>query len=117
MAVFTIEAESLWGFLPADLQKSLEFYGRYRPRPYVILSIGFNVLLAVALVGPGLRNVYRGVFEIGSLVMFAAALLLFTAGVLRLLRLVGERQITGSLLAFLVKPVYNWAIKEKAARR
>ncbi len=59
----------LWGFLPSDLQKSLEFYGRYRPRPYVILSICFKYLAALAIVGTGLRNVFRGDFEIWSLVL------------------------------------------------
>ena len=103
----------LWGFLPSDLQKSLEFYGRYRPRPYVILSICFNFLAALAIMGPGLRNLSRGVFEIWSLVLLAAALLLFMESVLRLLRLMRDGQITGSFLAFLVKPVYDLAIKDR----
>jgi hypothetical protein len=103
----------LWGFLPSGLQKSLEFYGRYKPRPYVILSICFNFLAALAIMGPGLRNVSLGVFEIWSLVLFAAALLLFMEGILRLLRLVRDGQTTGSFLAFLVKPVYHLAIKDR----
>jgi len=103
----------LWGFLPSDLQKALEFYGRYRPRPYVIISICFNFLAALAIMGPGLRNVSRGVFEIWSLVLLAAALLLFMESVLRLLRLMKDGQITGSFLAFLVKPVYYRAIRDR----
>jgi len=102
----------LWGFLPSDLQKGLEFYGRYRPRPYVIISISFNFLAALAILGPGLRNVSRGVFEIWSLVLLAAACVLFTESILRLRRLLWDGKITGSLLAFLVKPVYNLAIKD-----
>jgi hypothetical protein len=101
----------LWGFLPSDLQKGLEFYGRYRPRPYVIISIGFNFLAALAIMGPGLRNVSRGVFETWSLVLLAAACLLFTESILR--RLLWDGKTTGSFLAFLVKPVYNLAIKDR----
>jgi hypothetical protein len=102
----------LWGFLPPDLQRALEFYGRYRPRPYVALSIGLNFLLAIALVGPGLKNISLGVFEIGSLVLLAAALALFSESVLRLLRLLMNGETTGSFLGFLVKPVYYMAIKD-----
>jgi hypothetical protein len=103
----------LWGFLPSDLQKGLEFYGRYRPRPYVIISICFNFLAALVIMGPGLRNVSRGVFEIWSLVLLAAAFLLFTESILRLLRLLRDGKTTGSFLAFLVKPVYYLAIKDR----
>jgi len=103
----------LWGFLPSGLQKSLEFYGRYRPRPYVIMSICFNVLLAIALIGPGLRNVSLGVFEIWSLALLIAAIALLLESVLRVLRLMRDGQATGSLLAFLVKPVYRLAIKDR----
>jgi hypothetical protein len=102
-----------WGFLPSDLQKALEFYGRYKPRPYVIISICFNVLLAVAIIGPGLRNVSRGVFEFWSLVLLAAALALLMESILRLLRLIRDGRATGSFLAFLVKPVYYLAIKDR----
>jgi hypothetical protein len=102
----------LWGFLSGDLQKALELYGRYRPRPYVALSIGFNFLAALALMGSGLKDITRGVFEIWSLVLLAAALFLLLESVLRLFRLLKNRQTTGSLLAFLVKPVYYLAIKD-----
>ncbi len=105
----------LWGFLPSDLQKTLEFYGRYRPRPYVIFSIGFNVLVALAIVGPGLESVSRGIFETGSLALLAVALALFIESVLRLLRLMWGGQATGSFLAFLVKPIYRLAIKSRPA--
>jgi hypothetical protein len=103
----------LWGFLPSDLQKALEFYGRYRPRPYVIISICFNFLAAFAIMGSGLRNVFRGVFEIWSLILLAVALPLFMESILRLLRLMKDGQISGSFLAFLVKPVYYRAIKDR----
>jgi hypothetical protein len=102
----------LWGFLPANLQKALEFYGRYRSRPYVILSIGFNLLVALAIMGPGLKNLSQGVFEIGSLVLLAAAISIFLESVLRLLRLIKNGEITGSLLGFLIRPLYDMAIKD-----
>ena len=102
----------LWGFLPRDLQAALQFYGRYRPRPHVLLTIGFNFLVALALVGSGLKNIYRGVFEIWSFVLLAAALPLSLESVLRLLRLMKNGEITGSFLAFLVKPVYYLTIKD-----
>jgi hypothetical protein len=103
----------LWGFLPSCLQKSLEFYGRFKPRPYIVLSIGFNVLVALALIGPGLRNVSLGIIEVWSLIKLAFALVLLAEGLLRLLLLVKDRRASGSLLAFLVKPFYNLAFKDK----
>lgn len=103
----------LWGFLPANLQKGLEFYGRYRPRPYVLISIGFNFLLALAFVGPGLKDLSRGAFNIGSLALLAAAVALFAESLVRLVRLVMDGRISGSFLAFLVKPVYGLTITDK----
>ncbi len=103
----------LWGFLPPDLQKRLEFYGRYRPRPYVVLSIGITFLTALALIGPGLRNASLGVFEIWSLFKLAVAIFLFWESGLRLLRLMRDGHASGSFLAFLVKPVYRLAIKDR----
>ncbi|MEN6311356.1 MAG: hypothetical protein ABFD80_07445 [Acidobacteriota bacterium] len=103
----------LWGFLPADFQRALEFYGRYRPRPYVVLSICFNVLAALAMIGPGLRNSALGVFEIGSLLRLAAGLALSIESILRILRLTTEGRISGSFLACLIKPFYRLAIRDK----
>jgi len=102
----------LWGFLPGDLQRGLEFYGRYRPRPYVLLSIGFNLLLALAFMGSGLKNTSLGIFEVWSLVLLAAGVALIVESVLRLVRLMDKGEITGSFLAFLAKPVYYMAIKD-----
>jgi hypothetical protein len=107
----------LWGFLPPVLQKRLEFYGRYRPRPYVSLSIGITSLTALALIGPGLKNASLGVFEIWSLLKLAAALYLIWESGLRLLRLMKDGRTSGSFLAFLVRPIYDWAIKDKPAPR
>ena len=103
----------LWGFLPFDLQRALEFYGRYRPRPYIGLSIGLNALAALAIMGPGLRNASKGVFEVWGLVKLAVALLLFTESILRLLRLMKNGQASGSLLSLLIKPVYDLAFKDR----
>jgi hypothetical protein len=102
----------LWGFLPSNLQKALEFYGRYRPRPYVILSICFDFVVALGLTGPGLTGISRGVFEIWSLILLAAGFALFLESVVRLYRLLTNGEISGSFLAFLVKPVYYMAIKD-----
>ena len=101
----------LWGFLPAELQRKLEFYGRYRPRPYALLSIVFNFLLAVALMGSGAKNIAFGTYEIWSLILLAGSVSLLVESVLRLIRLLDKGEITGSYLAFLVKPVYYMAIK------
>ena len=102
----------LWGFLPPDLQRALEFYGRYRPRPYVLLSVGINFLAALAIIGSGLKNISRGVYEIWSLVLLTAAVSLLVESVLRLVRLMSNGETTGSFLAFLVKPVYYMAIRD-----
>jgi hypothetical protein len=102
----------IWGFLPAAMQKSLEFYGRYRPRPCVVLSVTFDFLAAFAMVGSGLRDVSLGVSEIGSFILLAAAAAFFGEGLVRLLRLIWDGTVTGSLLAFLVKPIYRRAIKD-----
>lgn len=97
----------LWGFLPPDLQDELESYGRFRARPYIFLSIGFTFLAAVALVGPGVRDLARGGFRIGGAAGLAAALVLFAESALRLRRLLKDGRTPGSLLAVLVKPVYD----------
>ena len=104
----------VWGFLSPDLQENLEFYGRYKPRRSVIISLCLNSLVALALVGPGLKSLSRGVFEIWSLVMLAAAVALGTESILRLLRLLKEGRNTGSFLGFLVKPLYNLTIKDRS---
>jgi len=104
----------LWGFLPSEMQKTLEFYGRYKPRLSVIISICVNLLAALALLGPGLRNLSRGVFEIWSLVMLAAAIALVIESSLRLMRLLKDRRNTGSFLGFLVKPIYYLTIKDSS---
>jgi hypothetical protein len=107
----------IWGFLPPDLQGALEFYGRYRSRPYVTLSVGITFLTALALIGPGLRNASLGVFKIWSLAKLAVALFLFWECGLRLLRLMKDGHASGSILAFLVRPIYDWAIKDRPAPR
>jgi hypothetical protein len=107
----------LWGFLPPDLQDRLEFYGRYRARPHVLISIGLTFLAALALVGPGLRSVSRGSFDIWGLITLAIALLFFADGILRLSRLTKDGRTSGSLLAFLVKPAYDLAIKDRPVPR
>ncbi len=106
----------IWGFLPRDLQEALEFYGRYRPRPYVLVSIGLTALVALALVGPGLRNLSRGVFEAGSLALLAAALFLFAECAVRLLRLLTEGRASGSVLGLLFRPLYDRAFKDSPDR-
>jgi hypothetical protein len=102
----------LWGFLPPELQGRLEFYGRYRPRPYVLLSIGFNFLVGLAIMGSGAKNMALGIFEIWSLILLAASVSLIVESVVRLIRLLSNGETTGSILAFLVKPVYYMAIKD-----
>jgi hypothetical protein len=101
----------LWGFLPARLQRSLEFFGRYKPRPYAALSIGFDLLLALALAGPGLKTLSQGSLAPWPLVKLAAAVALFTECVLRFLRLVWDGRTTGSILGFLVRPLFRHAVK------
>ena len=101
----------LWGFLPADLQRRLEFYGRYRPRPYILLSVGLNLLFSLAIMSPGLKNTALRVYETWDLVLLAAGAALFLECVVRLVRLL-DGETTGSFLAFLVKPVYYMAIKD-----
>ena len=107
----------VWGYLSPDLQENLEFYGRYKPRRSVIISVCINSLLALALIGPGLKNLSLGVFEIWSLVMLAAAVALLTENILRLARLSNDGRITGSFLAFLVRPLYNLTIKDRPSAR
>jgi hypothetical protein len=102
----------LWGFLPPDLQRALEFSARHRPRPYVLLSIGFNFLVALAIMGSGLKNISLGVYEFWSLVLLAAGVSLLVESVLRFVRLMSNGETTGSFLAFLVKPVYYMAIRD-----
>jgi hypothetical protein len=102
----------LWGFLSPALQKALEFYGRYTPRPYVIISIGFNVLLALAIVGPGLRDLSLGILGVRSLLLSVSSVFLLTESVLRLLRLLRGGTISGSVLGFLIKPLYDRVVRQ-----
>jgi hypothetical protein len=76
-----------------------------------MLSVGFNLLLALALMGAGLKDLSLQVHAIPSLVGLAAGAPLFLESIVRLIRLLGG-ETTGSLLAFLVKPVYYMAIKD-----
>jgi hypothetical protein len=101
----------LWGFLPADFQRRIEFYGRYRPRPYVLLSVGFNFLFSLAFMSPGLKNTALRIYKTWDLVLLAAGAALFLECVVRLIRLLNG-ETSGSFLGFLVKPVYYMAIKD-----
>jgi hypothetical protein len=106
----------LWGFLPRDLQEALEFYGRYRPRPNVLISIGLTALVALAFVGPGLRDLSRSVFEPGSLALLAVAIFLFAECATRLIRLLTEGRVSGGILGLLVRPLYDRAFKDRPDR-
>jgi hypothetical protein len=103
----------LWGFLPAAKQEKLEFYGRYKPRPYVALSIGANCLVALALAGPGLKSLSRGALDPASLFALALAVALFAESVLRFLRLVWDGRTTGSFLGFLVMPLFRRVAEDR----
>jgi hypothetical protein len=103
----------LWGFLPAARQEKLEFYGRYKPRPYVALSIGANCLVALALAGPGLKSLSRGALDPASLFALALAVALFAESVLRFLRLVWDGRTTGSFLGFLVMPLFRRVAEDR----
>jgi hypothetical protein len=107
----------LWGFLPPELQGRLEFYGRYRARPYVLLSIGLTFLAALALIGPGLKNVSRGTFGIWGLIPLAIALYFFAESFLRLVRLTKDGRTGGSCLALFIKPFYDRAFKDRPVAR
>ncbi len=107
----------LWGFLPPELQDELGSYGRYRARPYVLLSIGFTFLAALSLVGPGVRDLTRGVFRIGHSAGLAFALVLFAESALRMWRLIKDGRAPASLLAALVKPVYDRTVGKRQVSR
>ena len=106
----------LWGFLAAERQEAIEFYGRYNPRPYVMISIGINVLIALTLIGPGLRNAARGLFPVWSLLALAAAGLLFTESALRAMWLVKDGRTSGSVLGVFVRPLFDHVIKDRPAK-
>jgi hypothetical protein len=63
----------------------------------------------------GLKNISLGVYETWSLVLLAAAIPLLVESVFRIVRLMNNGEITGSYLAFLIKPVYYVAIKDNPA--
>jgi hypothetical protein len=106
----------LWGFLPAQRQEALEFYGRYRARSYVLISIFINVLVAIALVGPGLRAAAVGRIGLGGLVTLALAIFLFAESAVRLLRLLTEGRPSGSLVGLPIKPLYDLAFAARPDR-
>jgi hypothetical protein len=106
----------LWGFLPPDLQGKLSSYGRYAPPAFVKLSISINLAISLpALVvdvfafasgHAALWNLLRGIF----------AVCLLHETLLRLAKYSRDREVTGSFLAFLVKPVYYMAFKDMMDR-
>jgi len=96
----------LWGFLSSEHQAFLEVYGRYRPRPTVLVSIGFNFLLSASIVVSGLIRFSAGVFGWWNAVPFVFAVILLGESVSRLLRYVQQGEATGSFMGALVKPVF-----------
>lgn len=106
----------LWGFLPRDLQEALEFYGRYRSRPYVLISIGLTALVALAFIGPGLKEAAGGRFSAWNLIKLAIAVFLLGESLLRLLQLLKDGRASGSVLGLLVRPLYDRAFKGRPNR-
>jgi hypothetical protein len=107
----------LWGFLPPDCQETLEFYGRYRSRPYVLISVGLNALVALALMGPGLTAAAKDRFEVWGLFKLAIAVYLFTECLLRLFKVLKGGRAIGSVVGLLVRPLYDRVIKDRPAPR
>jgi len=104
----------LWGFLPARYQRSIEIFGRYRPRPYVLLSIALNFLLSGSMIAVDAARMAAGFFNgwIGLRLVFAAALL--GESLIRLLRNLSSGAISGSFLGVFVKPVYYMAVRSES---
>ena len=96
----------LWGFLRREDQAALEFYGRYRPRPYVRLSIAFNLLLSASIVVPDLTRLGLGAFGGWTVLRFVFAAFLLGESLVRLLRHLQTGEVSGSFLGIFVKPVY-----------
>ncbi len=106
----------LWGFLPPDRQGSLESFGRYRSRPYVLASIGFTLLAGLALVGPGLRGASGGRFGFWTIVGLVLAAGLFAESVSRLGQVLKGGRAGGSVLGLLIGPLYDRVIKDPPVR-
>jgi hypothetical protein len=106
----------LWGFLPPDRQESLESYGRYRSRPYVLASIAFTFLAGLALVGPGLRDASGGRFGLWAILGLVLALGLFAESASRLVQVLKGGRVGGSVLGLLIGPLYDRAIKDPPVR-
>ncbi len=102
----------LWGYLPPAMQARLETLGRYRPLPFVRLSIGLNLAMAVPIVVADLWAFAIGAAGVWNGLRFLFGLFLLQENLLRLYRLLRDRAVTGSFLAFLVKPVYYMAFRE-----
>jgi hypothetical protein len=101
----------LWGFLPRDDQATLEFYGRYRPRPYVRISIAFNLLFSASIIITDMGRMPVGVFGIWNVLWLVFAVILFAESSLRLLRHLQYDEVSGSFLGVFVKPFYYMAVK------
>jgi hypothetical protein len=106
----------LWGFLPPGRQESLESYGRYRSRPYVLASIAFTFLAGLALCGPGLRDAAGGRFGSWNVIRLVLAIGLFAESVSRLVQVLKGGRVNGSVLGLLVGPLYDRAIKDPPVR-
>jgi hypothetical protein len=101
----------LWGFLPRDFQRSLEFYGRYRPRPHVLISIAFNFLFSGSMIVMDTARISSGIFSGWIALRLAFAVVLLAESVLRLLRHLQSGEVSGSFLGVFIKPVYYMAVR------
>lgn len=102
----------LWGFLPPGLQGRLEAMGRYRPLPFVRLSIGLNLLMAIPIVVADLWAFASGTAGVWNGLRFLFGLVLLHESLLRVYHYLRSRAVTGSFLSVFVKPIYYMAFRE-----
>lgn len=96
----------LWGFLPAELQREIEFYGRYNPFKFTKLSIIFNLIFSSSLLISRGFKLFSNKFFIFDILVLIFSILLLLESIKRFQNFYEKKQISGSFLGFLFKPFF-----------
>jgi hypothetical protein len=102
----------LWGFLPAELQNEAASFGRYHPPAFVLWSIIVNLFFSLPALVVDVFAVSSGHAVLWNYFRGALAAFLLHESLFRLVRYWKGREITGSFLGLLIKPVYYMAVRD-----
>ena len=102
---------AFWGYLPGQLQHHLATFGRYDPNQFTLVSILILAVTALPIFCWDIHVIGSGEPDSTNYLRFLITLYLVLEMICRLLRLIMNRQPSGSLLGYLVKPFYDLLFK------